>query len=105
LTGECVGPNGQTVPVAVETTAAGTRARLLLTPRSAGEHLLSVSYGGFLLPRSPLVGMAEASGATAGPVRVVLTGRGLATAKCQQEAEFSIDGSQAGPGERDTASL
>lgn len=33
-----------------------------------------------------------------GPVRVVLTGRGLTSAKCHQEAEFTIDGSQAGPG-------
>lgn len=28
----------------------------------------------------------------------MLTGRGLASAKCHQEAEFTIDGSQAGPG-------
>lgn len=29
---------------------------------------------------------------------MVLTGRGLTSAKCHQEAEFTIDGSQAGPG-------
>lgn len=100
LTGECVGPNGQTVPVAVESAGAGgTRQRLLLTPRAPGEHRLTVFYGGAPLPRMPLVGVAEAGGAGAGPVRVVLTGRGLASAKCHQEAEFTIDGSQAGPGE------
>ncbi|KAE8736626.1 hypothetical protein FOCC_FOCC017919 [Frankliniella occidentalis] len=100
LTGECVGPNGQTVPVAVESAGAGgTRQRLLLTPRGPGEHRLTVFYGGAPLPRMPLVGVAEAGGAGAGPVRVVLTGRGLAAAKAHQEAEFTIDGSQAGPGE------
>lgn len=41
--------------------------------------------------------MADGSN-SGGPVRVVLTGRGLAAAKCHQEAEFTIDGSQAGPG-------
>lgn len=98
LTAECVGPSGQTVPVAVES-VGGSRQRLLLTPRAPGEHRLTVFYGGGPLPRMPLVGMAEAGGAGAGPVRVVLTGRGLAAAKCHQEAEFTIDGSQAGPGE------
>lgn len=28
----------------------------------------------------------------------MLTGKGLVSAKCHQEAEFTIDGSQAGPG-------
>lgn len=99
LTAECVGPSGQTVPVAVESAGpGGTRQRLLLTPRGPGEHRLTVLYGGAPLPRMPLVGVADAAGAGSGPVRVVLTGRGLAAAKCHQEAEFTIDGSQAGPG-------
>lgn len=98
-TAECVGPSGQTVPVAVESAGAGgTRWRLLLTPRAPGEHRLTVYYGGAPLPRMPLVGVADAGGAGAGPVRVVLTGRGLAAARCHQEADFTIDGSQAGPG-------
>lgn len=29
---------------------------------------------------------------------MVLSGKGLTTAKCHQESEFTIDGSQAGPG-------
>ncbi|XP_063231927.1 LOW QUALITY PROTEIN: filamin-C [Bacillus rossius redtenbacheri] len=97
LTAECRGPQGGAVPVAVEPTAQG-RVRLLLTPREAGEHLLYLQYGGFPLPRSPLLGVAEGGPSPAGPVRVVLAGQGLAAARCHDEAEFTIDGSQAGPG-------
>ncbi|KDR11639.1 Filamin-A [Zootermopsis nevadensis] len=98
LTAECRGPSGNSVPIAVEQTS-GSRVRLLLTPRISGEHLIYLQYGGFPLPRSPLLGIADgASGGSSGPVRVVLTGRGLAGARCHEEAEFTIDGSQAGPG-------
>nr|CAD7428833.1 unnamed protein product [Timema monikensis] len=97
LTAECRGPTGSSVPVAVEPVSQ-SRVRLLVTPRVAGEHLLYLQYGGFPLPRSPLMGLAEGTQGASGPVRVVLTGRGLATARCFQEAEFNIDGSQAGPG-------
>ncbi|PSN34738.1 hypothetical protein C0J52_17746 [Blattella germanica] len=97
LTAECRGPSGNSVPIAVEPTS-GSRVRLLLTPRTVGEHLVYLQYGGFPLPRSPILGVADGgSGASSGPVRVVLTGRGLAGAKCHEEAEFTIDGSQAGP--------
>lgn len=98
LTAECRGPSGNSVPIAVEPTS-GSRVRLLLTPRTSGEHLIYLQYGGFPLARSPLLGIADGgSGASSGPVRVVLTGRGLAGARCHEEAEFTIDGSQAGPG-------
>ncbi|GLH04456.1 Uncharacterized protein GBIM_10161 [Gryllus bimaculatus] len=101
LTAECRGPAGDAVPVAVEA-AGGSRARLLLTPRAPGEHLLYLQFGGFPLPRSPVLAIADgpgaSSGASAQPVRVVLTGRGLAGARAHEEAEFTIDGSQAGPG-------
>lgn len=78
--------------------AQGSRVRLLLTPRIQGEHLLYLHYGGFPLPRSPIHAIAEGPGSSGGPVRVVLTGRGLAGARCGEEADFTIDGSQAGPG-------
>ena len=98
LTAECRGPSGNSVPIAVEPTS-GSRVRLLLTPRTPGEHVVYLQYGGFSLPHSPVLGVADGgSGASSGPVRVVLTGRGLAGAKCHDEAEFTIDGSQAGPG-------
>jgi len=98
LTAECRGPSGNSVPIAVEPTSA-SRVRLLQTPCTSGEHLVYLQYGGFPLPHSPLLGIADGgSGASSGPVRVVLTGRGLAGARCHEEAEFTIDGSQAGSG-------
>lgn len=71
------------------------RVQLTVTPRTPGPHTLHLSYGGFMLPCSPVQAMAEGG---AGGVRVVLTGKGLAGAVCNQQAEFTIDGSQAGPG-------
>lgn len=47
------------------------------------------------MPGSPYPALVE-SGAAG--VRVVLSGSGLTTAICGQQAEFTIDGSQAGPG-------
>lgn len=96
LEAECRGPSGTAVPVAVESTGV-SRVRLLMTPRETGEHLLYLHWAGVPLPRSPVLCVVE-GGPGAGPVRVVLTGRGLAGARCGEEAEFTIDGSQAGPG-------
>lgn len=87
LTAECRGPDGESVPVAVESQSS-SRVRVLLTPRDAGEHSITLSYCGFMLPGCPLKGVAE--GSSSGPVRVILTGRGLASAKCHQEAEFTV---------------
>jgi len=71
LTAECRGPDGDSVPVAVES-QSGTRVRVLLTPRDAGEHSITLSFAGFPLPGCPMKGIAE--GSTSGPVRVILTG-------------------------------
>ncbi len=96
LVGTCEGPHGSTVPVSIEHLGPDT-TQCVLTPRSAGPHSLSLLYGGFPLPSSPYHGLAETGGSG---VRVVLTGKGLASATCGQPAEFTIDGSQAGPGNR-----
>ncbi|XP_046393064.1 filamin-A isoform X2 [Ischnura elegans] len=109
LTAEFKGPSGTSVPVALEAVGGGTlgaargRVRLLLTPREPGDHTLSLSFAGKPLPRSPMQCVAAEVGTTPAasdgtPVRVVLTGRGLAGARCGEEAEFVIDGSRAGPG-------
>ncbi|XP_049948482.1 filamin-A [Schistocerca serialis cubense] len=97
LTAECRGPTGASVPVAVEQ-SQGTRVHLLLTPRVPGDHVLYLHFGGAPLPRSPVPAIADGPSGMSGPVRVVLTGKGLAGARCGEEAEFTIDGSQAGPG-------
>ncbi|KAK9504384.1 hypothetical protein O3M35_010726 [Rhynocoris fuscipes] len=94
LTGECSGPQGSTVPVSVQQDTPET-AQITVTPKAPGPHNLSLHYAGFSLPFSPIVALAEAGN---GGVRLILTGKGLATAICNQLAEFNIDGSQAGPG-------
>lgn len=91
---ECKAPHNSTLPVPIELPSPD-RVQVILTPRAAGPHTLHLSYGGFSLPLSPIQALAE--GGTGG-VRVVLTGKGLAGAVCNQMAEFTIDGSQAGPG-------
>lgn len=94
LTGECTGPQGSVVPVSIEQESPET-GQVTVTPRTPGPHTLSLHYAGFPLPFSPLSALAEAGN---GGVRLILTGKGLATAICNQVADFNIDGSQAGPG-------
>ncbi|KAG8281178.1 hypothetical protein J6590_063971 [Homalodisca vitripennis] len=94
LVAECKAPHNSTLPVPIESPSPD-RLQVILTPRAPGPHTLHLSYGGFPLPCSPILALAE--GGTGG-VRVILTGKGLAGAVCNQQAEFTIDGSQAGPG-------
>lgn len=82
------------MPISIESPTPD-RLQVLVTPRAVGPHSLHLTYGGFALPCSPITGLAE--GGTGG-VRVILTGKGLAGAVCNHQAEFTIDGSQAGPG-------
>lgn len=53
------------------------------------------------LPISPLLAFAEEIGPIPDHTRVVLRGFGLTGAKVGEEAEFIIDGSEAGPGKHD----
>lgn len=94
ITGECTGPQGSTVPVSIQQDMPET-AQIIVTPKAPGPHTLSLLYAGFPLPFSPINALAEASN---GGVRLILTGKGLASAICNQIAEFNIDGSQANPG-------
>ncbi|XP_072156699.1 filamin-B isoform X2 [Bemisia tabaci] len=94
LSGSCEGPSGSVVPISIERLTSDT-VQALLIPRNAGPHTLSLYYGDFPLPGSPYHANAEGSG---GGVRVILTGKGLTGALCNSVAEFTIDGSQAGPG-------
>jgi len=94
LTAECSGPQGSVLPVSVLQETPDS-AQLTVTPKMPGPHSISLMYAGFLLPFSPINALAEAGN---GGVRLILTGKGLASAICNQPAEFNIDGSQAGPG-------
>jgi len=103
LSAEARGPDG-ILPTQVE--RLGTSQILTFTPRVAGEHTLHLYWTDAPVPRSPLMGMASGGGinGTAAPVnheKVVLTGRGLKEAIVRQEAEFVIDGMEAGPGAPD----
>ncbi|XP_014240191.1 filamin-A isoform X2 [Cimex lectularius] len=94
ITGDCSGPQGSTVPVNIQQDTPES-AQITVTPRSPGPHTISLFYAGFPMKFSPISALAEAGN---GGVRLILTGKGLASAICNQIAEFNIDGSQAGPG-------
>ncbi|CAD5125182.1 DgyrCDS13424 [Dimorphilus gyrociliatus] len=101
LSGEVRGPTGS---IPVEARSLGSNRHLLaFTPQVAGEHYLNVSWGGVDLPDSPLAGYAlpERHMSADGIEKVILTGSGLQNARVREEAEFVIDGSQAGPGAPD----
>ena len=77
-----------------------------------GEHYLCIWWADIPLPRTPFVGFARGGAVQAPPPvaapapmaaapnheKVILTGRGLQEARVNQEAEFVIDGTEAGPG-------
>lgn len=73
----------------------GDHVKCVLTPHLSGPHTLYLNFAGIPLPGSPYSAIVE-SGAAG--VRVTLSGNGLITATCGQQADFTIDGSQAGPG-------
>lgn len=74
---------------------SGDNVKCVLTPQVSGPHALYLNFTGLPLPGSPYPVIVE-SGAAG--VRVTLSGSGLTTATCGQQADFTIDGSQAGPG-------
>ncbi|XP_050433144.1 filamin-A isoform X2 [Adelges cooleyi] len=93
LEGRLESQGGMKIPIIID--SSGNTAKCVLTPHTSGPHVLHLSYEGFPLPNSPYPVLVE-SGAAG--VRVVLSGSGLTSATCGQPAEFTIDGSQAGPG-------
>jgi len=93
LEGRLESHGGMVVPVLVDRT--GDDVKCVLTPNVSGAHALHLDFAGFPLPSSPYAALVESSAAG---VRVILSGSGLSTAVCGQRAEFTIDGSQAGPG-------
>lgn len=96
------------------------RTRVSFTPAESGEYTLKLAWNRIPLPHSPLVAFAShaplhseepnpstssksrassiSSSGSGGDQKVILTGKGLAKAVCGMEAEFTIDGSRAGPG-------
>lgn len=114
---EIKGPSGQ-VKANVETPMPH-RTRVCFTPMEAGEYSTKFTWNRVPLPNSPVVGVTSitllpeesshissnksrassiSSSGSGGDHKVILTGKGLAKAMMEAEAEFTIDGSRAGPG-------
>ncbi|GAB6018892.1 hypothetical protein CHUAL_000550 [Chamberlinius hualienensis] len=96
LTAEVRGPKGLLHSSVKQT--GNSRYKLSFIPVDEGEHLLYLYYSGLHLPHSPILAYAEVIGNEIDAAKVILQGRGLAVAHVDEEAEFTIDGTDAGPG-------
>ncbi|XP_056004557.1 filamin-C-like isoform X2 [Ostrea edulis] len=96
LRAEVVGP-GSTLPVSVTDNYGQTVVAFV--PQDEGNHYIHLHWSDIALPNSPFLGYAVPGFADAN--KVILTGRGLKEATVREEADFVIDGSQAGPGAPD----
>ncbi|XP_050389012.1 filamin-B isoform X3 [Patella vulgata] len=94
LTTEVKGPSGH-VHATIDDAAIG-RSVVCFTPREEGNHYIHLYWSEHPLSNSPFLGYA--TGGSLDPSKVILTGRGLKEAIIREEAEFLIDGSQAGLG-------
>ncbi|CAG0897054.1 unnamed protein product [Cyprideis torosa] len=93
LRAELTGPTGSVIEIAPTLAPAGKRVHLVVRPVEDGEHELEVFWADVSLgKRAAIVHSAAAH------TKVILRGHGLATAKCNHRAEFSIDGSGVGQG-------
>ena len=78
----------------------GNRGRVAFTPQASGAYKLKLLYNDSPLPESPISAYAAAA-AGSDHTRVTLRGHGLTSARCGENSEFIIDGSNAGPGSPD----
>ncbi|XP_078312683.1 filamin-A-like isoform X1 [Crassostrea virginica] len=92
LKAEVVGPSS-TLPVSV--TDNYGQVVVAFVPKDEGNHYIHLHWSDVPLPKSPFLGYAVPAFSDAN--KVILTGRGLKEATVREEAEFIIDGSQAGP--------
>lgn len=118
MSAEIKGPSGP-VKADIETPMPH-RTRICFTPIESGEYMIKLAWNRIPLPHSPLMAYANhgplpseennpslssksrassiSSSSSGGDQKVILTGKGLAKSVCGVEAEFTIDGSRAGPG-------
>nr|XP_034327978.1 filamin-C isoform X4 [Crassostrea gigas] len=92
LKAEVVGP-GSSLPVSLSDNYGQMVVGFI--PREEGNHYIHLYWSDVALPNSPFLGYAVPTFSDAN--KVILTGRGLKEAIVREEAEFIIDGSQAGP--------
>ncbi|XP_063426626.1 filamin-C-like isoform X2 [Mytilus trossulus] len=93
LTSEVTGPTSSLHSV-IEATGS-SQVTMTFTPEQEGNHYIHLQWSKLALPKSPLLGYAVHGRQDN---KVILTGRGLKEASVREEAEFNIDGTQAGPG-------
>jgi len=86
------------LPVTVDDEVKG-KSMVKFIPQEEGSHYIHLYWSDHPLVNSPYHGYATSG--VADPSKVWLTGRGLKEAVVREEAEFTIDASQAGPGEPD----
>ncbi|KAH9509017.1 hypothetical protein Btru_048613 [Bulinus truncatus] len=84
------------IPVEVDDEHKG-KSVVKFVPKEEGIHHIHLYWSDHPLVNSPYVGFAVITAAD--PSKVWLSGQGLKEAVIREEAEFFIDGSQAGPGE------
>lgn len=116
LVAEIKGPSGS-IEANMETPIPH-RTRVCFIPFEIGEHSIKFTWNRMPLPGAPTVGLATvafssedtnhsttksrassiSSSGSGGDHKVILTGKGLAKALIGVEADFTIDGSRAGPG-------
>ena len=72
------------------------RSTVEFTPIEEGNHYIHLFWSDIPLESSPYLGYAVKYHAD--PSKLILTGKGLKEAIVREEAEFMIDGSQAGAG-------
>ncbi|XP_046603545.1 filamin-A [Neodiprion virginianus] len=95
--GELSGTIGD-YPLNFEMTSSN-RLKLVAPQIAGGEHQMEILFNGVPFPGAPKLAVTpEVEPPVSDTSRVILTGRGLAAAKCGEEASFTIDGSQAGNG-------
>lgn len=73
--------------------------QISFTPRLEGTYQLRLNFGDFAIPRSPFVAICGHHRNIDEFATVALRGQGLGGARVDEETEFVLDGTDAGPGE------
>ncbi|XP_070539365.1 filamin-A-like isoform X2 [Ptychodera flava] len=98
LSAEVECPDGTKRPMNIDQRSDGTYA-VSFVPDEEGDHKLHIYLSGLPAKNSPYAAIASRELLPVDHSKVVCTGRGLKQGKVNEECEFIIDGSLAGPGD------
>ncbi|XP_006823440.1 filamin-A-like [Saccoglossus kowalevskii] len=98
LSAEVQSPNGTKRPMNLDKRSDGTYDASFV-PDEEGEHLLHLYWSGLPTKNSPYKAMASREVLPIDHSKVLCSGKGLKYGRVNDESEFIIDGSLAGPGE------